>query len=67
MLRRESLDEGIQVLVSVAILKGKNVLLIREQEEPYNGQWVFPQGYVKAGETLKEAARREVLEELGSR
>ena len=41
------------------------MLLIREQEEPYNGQWVFPQGYVKAGETLKEAAKREVLEELG--
>ncbi len=41
------------------------MLLIREQEEPYNGQWVLPQGYVKAGETVEGAARREVREELG--
>jgi len=65
MIRKESRDEGIRVLASVAILRGKNVLLIREQEEPYNGEWVLPQGYAKPGETLSEAARREVQEELG--
>lgn len=42
MIRKEILDEGIRVLASVAILRGKNVLLIREQEEPYNGEWVLP-------------------------
>jgi 8-oxo-dGTP diphosphatase len=41
------------------------VLLIKEEEEPYRGQWVIPQGDVKAGETVDAAARREVLEELG--
>lgn len=65
MMRRESFDEGIRVLASVAILRGKNVLLIKEQEEPYNGQWVLPQGYVKQGETVRDAALREVREELG--
>lgn len=65
MKREERLDEGIRVLASAAILRGKRVLLIKEQEEPYNGEWVLPQGYVKPGETVSEAARREVYEELG--
>ena len=65
MIRRESVDERIQVLASVAIMRGKRTLLILEQEEPYNGEWVLPQGYVKTGEPVSEAARREVREELG--
>lgn len=65
MMRRESFDERIMVLASVALLRGKKILLIREQEEPYNGQWVLPQGYIKRGETVGDAARREVREELG--
>lgn len=65
MMRRESFDEGIRVLASVAILRGKKILLINEREEPYNGLWVLPQGYVKQGETVGDAARREIHEELG--
>ncbi|MDG6962123.1 MAG: NUDIX hydrolase [Nitrososphaerota archaeon] len=64
-MRRESFDAGIRVLASVAILRGKKILLIKEQEEPYNGLWVLPQGYVKQGETVSDAANREVHEELG--
>ncbi len=64
MMRRESFDEGIRVLASVAIMRGKKILLIKEQEEPYNGMWVLPQGYVKRAETVSDAARREVREEL---
>jgi len=65
MMWRESFDAGIRLLASAAILRGKRILLIREQEEPYNGLWVLPQGYVKQGETVSDAARREVHEELG--
>ena len=32
--------------------------------EPYNLEWVLPQGYVKTKESLEEAARREVWEEF---
>ncbi|MDG6920961.1 MAG: NUDIX hydrolase [Nitrososphaerota archaeon] len=64
MMRRESFDEGIRVLASVAIMRGKKILLIKEQEEPYNEMWVLPQGYVKRAETVSDAARREVREEL---
>lgn len=52
-------------MAAVAIVRRGKVLLIREQEEPYQGEWVVPQGYVKRDETVSEAARREVREELG--
>jgi len=65
MMRRESFDEGIRVMAAVAVLRRGKILLIREREEPYRGLWVLPQGYVKRGETVSEAARREVREEIG--
>lgn len=61
----EQLDESIRVIVSVAIVRGQKILLINEREEPYHGQWVLPQGYVKSGENVSDAARRELREELG--
>lgn len=42
---------------------GRKVLLIRYQ----NGTWVFPKGHRDPGESLLDAARREVLEEAGVR
>lgn len=39
------------------------VLLIQRKQEPYAGLWALPGGFVEDGETLAEAARREVLEE----
>jgi 8-oxo-dGTP diphosphatase len=65
MIRKENYEEGIRVLASVVIQRGKKILLINERAEPYNGLWVIPQGYVKLEETVGDAARREVLEELG--
>lgn len=39
------------------------VLLIRRRNEPHG--WAIPGGFVDVGETLEEAARREMLEETG--
>ena len=41
------------------------VLLVRMTYGPLKGQWVLPGGLVAPGETLLEAAVREVLEESG--
>ena len=51
--------------VGVVVLNGPRVLLIRRANEPGRGQWSIPGGSVELGETLQEAARREVGEECG--
>jgi ADP-ribose pyrophosphatase YjhB (NUDIX family) len=41
------------------------VLLTRRAIEPSRGRWTFPGGYVDWGEDVREAARRETIEEVG--
>lgn len=59
-------DESLHVLAAVAVLDDEGrVLVMREGDQPFHGAWVLPQGYPRPGETLREAACREALEELG--
>lgn len=53
--------------VSVAIIRGETVLLVKRARPPSQGFYAFPGGKVEAGETLEQAARRELLEETGLR
>ncbi|RLF21304.1 MAG: hypothetical protein DRM97_06850 [Thermoprotei archaeon] len=43
--------------------KGR-ILLIKRGEPPKLGYWTVPEGHVKMGESIVEAARREALEEI---
>jgi 8-oxo-dGTP diphosphatase len=53
--------------VGVVVWRQDQFLLIRRGKEPNKGQWSIPGGAQKLGETIFEAAAREVLEETGLR
>lgn len=56
---------GVGVVVLRPGQDGLEVLLIRRGKPPRQGDWSIPGGKQEWGETLHEAARREILEETG--
>jgi ADP-ribose pyrophosphatase YjhB (NUDIX family) len=48
--------------VSALVYRGRELLLMRRSD---NGHWSLPGGFVEMGESVVEAARREVAEETG--
>lgn len=53
------------VAVGVLLLDGDRVLLVQRGRPPQVGRWTVPGGGVEVGETLEEAALRELAEETG--
>lgn len=51
--------------VGVVVRRDDEVLLIQRGNPPRRGDWSIPGGVVELGETLREAARREIREECG--
>jgi len=51
--------------VESIISKGNSLLFLRRQNSPAKGEWWFPGGRIRKGETLTEALYREVKEETG--
>ena len=56
---------GVGVIVFRETAAGPRVLLIRRGKPPREGQWSLPGGRQRLGETVREAAVREVREETG--
>ncbi|MXQ14430.1 NUDIX hydrolase [Microvirga makkahensis] len=54
----------IPAVIAVVIHEGK-ALLVRRANPPDAGLWGFPGGKIDFGETIAEAAVRELLEETG--
>jgi 8-oxo-dGTP diphosphatase len=51
--------------VGAIVFHAGKVLLVKRGRPPAKGQWAIPGGTVNLGESLQEAAQREILEETG--
>ena len=60
-----SFPERPRVAVGAVVFKDQRVLLVQRGKPPSAGTWAIPGGSVRLGETLCQAAEREVLEETG--
>ena len=59
--------EHPRVAVGAVVFKDECVLLVRRGQPPAEDLWAIPGGSVEIGETLQEAAEREIREETGIR
>ena len=64
-MRDNSYPEIPKVAVGAVVFKNERVLLVRRGQPPSEDLWAIPGGSVELGETLQEAAEREILEETG--
>lgn len=53
------------VSVEAVIMIGNALLLLKRKNEPAKGEWWFPGGRIKKGESLEQALCREIKEETG--
>lgn len=51
--------------VGAVVIYNSKVLLVQRATPPYQGQWCIPGGKVRFGESLQQAAEREIEEETG--
>ena len=53
------------VSVEAIITRGNTTLLLKRNNSPAKGEWWFPGGRIRRGESLEQALRREIKEETG--
>ena len=51
--------------VGAVIIRNKRVVLVKRGQAPLQGEWSIPGGLLEVGETLRQGAEREALEETG--
>ncbi len=56
-----------RIVAGCLALRDEQILLCRRAIEPRRGLWTLPGGFMENGETMKQAAARETLEEAGAK
>lgn len=51
--------------VGAVIIENNRILLVKRANEPNKGKWSVPGGLVRVGESLVDALKREIREEVG--
>ena len=54
-----------KLTVDGIVLKDGTILLIKRKNQPFEGKWALPGGFVEYGEKTENATMREVFEETG--
>jgi len=65
MSRSSQYPDLPRVAVGAVVFRRGRVLLVRRANAPADGLWAIPGGSVHLGETLRQAAEREIVEETG--
>jgi 8-oxo-dGTP diphosphatase len=65
MKQAERAHTEVAVGILIRPVDGALLLSTRPAGKPYAGFWEFPGGKIEAGETVEQALRRELTEELG--
>jgi ADP-ribose pyrophosphatase YjhB (NUDIX family) len=52
-------------VVSAIVVSDRKLLLVKRGKRPYKGRWCLPTGFAESGESIEEAALRELREETG--
>ena len=65
MKKKSRVRVTVDIVIFTVEAGSLNVLLIRRGIPPCKGRWAIPGGFVRDGESLEEAARRELREETG--
>jgi 8-oxo-dGTP diphosphatase len=55
----------IKVGVGAIVIENNSILLVKRLNPPCRDKWAIPGGHLEEGETLGNAASRELLEETG--
>ena len=63
-MKRDYPDRPL-VGVGAVIVQNGRVVIVERSREPLKGQWSIPGGALEVGETLRQCAAREALEETG--
>ena len=63
-MKRDYPDRPI-VGVGAVIIRDQHAVIVRRGGEPLAGEWSVPGGVLELGETLRQGAEREALEETG--
>jgi len=63
---KKNTNEKVPVsAVGAVVIRDSRILLVKRKHPPSQGLWAIPGGKIKWGETLQQAAEREIFEETG--